>query len=158
MKSIHFLLIFIIYACNTQQTSIQYPEQIGAFQLKSVVQGDSAIAEINILHQSEVAAANNIILRYGPNSEDILYISGYKNNSEATNDLNNMISKMKVSKNNPFGFIVPMKKYDKSYMTLGLGSVHYIYQSGNYLLWFSTKQKFYNTLPEELLKYFPAEN
>ena len=67
-----------------------------------------------------------------------------------------MYSKMKESKNSLFSLVVPMKKYENSFMTLGMGSVHYIYQSSEYLLWFSTKQKFYNELPAELTKIYPA--
>ena len=62
---------------------------------------------------------------------------------------------MQKTKNLPFSFLVPMKNYENSFMTLGMGSDHYIYQSSEYLLWYSTKQKFYNELPKELIEIYP---
>jgi len=40
-------------------------------------------------------------------------------------------------------------------MTLGMGAVHYIYQSGSLLLWFQTYQPFGTTLPPKLLALYP---
>jgi hypothetical protein len=103
-----------------------------------------------------VATDNSIIVRYGDNSEDILYISKYEDNSAALEMFNKMHYKMQITKNLPFSFSVPMKNYKNSFMTLGMGSVHYVYQSSEFLLWYSTKQKFYNKIPNELLEIYPA--
>ena len=154
-----FLIFILIFACKNDNNENLYPISIGQNKIHSVVSGDSAIKEINILHHLSVATENNIIVRYGKNSDDILYISKFKDNSTATKSFETMLSQMRVNKNSPFTYLVPMKKYDnKSFMTLGLGSVHYIYQSGEYLLWLTTKQKFYNELPKELLKIYPTNH
>lgn len=147
----------MFYSCNNSQIEIQYPDNIGIYKLNSVIGGDSAISEINKLHHAEVAANKNVIVKYGTDSLDILYISQYKDDTKAVTVLDKMISKMKMAKNIPFNFIVPMKKYKNSFMTIGLGLVHYIFQSGNYLIWFSTHQKFYNKLPQELIEIYPAK-
>ncbi|MCK5033674.1 MAG: hypothetical protein KAS18_08570 [Calditrichia bacterium] len=156
MKIYVFFVFIIIISCNQQSNDKQFPEQIGIYKINSIVKGDSAVKEINILHQLSVVTKKNIIIRYGINSEDILYISKFKDNSDATEVFEAMVSKMQANKNIPFSYLIPMKNYDNSYMTLGLGSVHYIYRSGEFLLWFSTKQKFYNEIPEDLLKIYPA--
>jgi hypothetical protein len=153
----YFLLIVVIVSCKNNHGGCLYPNNIGLNKISSVVDGDSAFNEINLLHFQSVATNNNIIVRYGQESEDILYISNFKDISSATISLETMLSKMRANKNLPFSDLVPMKIYNnKSYMTLGLGSVHYIYQSGEYILWLSTKQKFYNELPKELLEIYPV--
>jgi len=37
-----------------------------------------------------------------------------------------------------------------------MGARHYIYQSGNYLLWLQTYQSFDDKLPPRLLKLYPV--
>lgn len=155
---IYLLLVFsIVSGCNNKKVENPYPDKIGENKISLIVTGDSAINSINTLHQLSVAAEKNIIIHYGEKSSDILYISKFKDISQATNALETMLTKMRSNKNIPFTNPIPMKKYDnKGYMALGLGSVHYIYKSGKYVLWFSTKQKFYNEMPKELLKLYPA--
>ncbi len=156
MKFHLFILIVLLFGCNQQNKEKRFPDQIGIYKLNSIVEGDSAINELNVLHHLDVAADNNIIIRYGDNSEDILYISKFEDKSTATDVYDKMHSKMNETKDGPFSFLVPLEKYENSFMTLGMGLVHYIYQSSEYLLWYSTKQKFYNELPKELLNIYPA--
>ena len=67
-----------------------------------------------------------------------------------------MIEKMAVAKKSPFSHLMPIGKYQKKvYMALGMGAVHYIYPSGNYLLWLQTFQSFGTELPPELLALYP---
>jgi hypothetical protein len=40
-------------------------------------------------------------------------------------------------------------------MTLGMGAVHYIYLSGQSLLWLQTYQSFGDKLPRGLLELYP---
>ena len=156
IKIFSLLIISLIVSCNQFSNSNNFPDQIGEYRINSVVEGDSAKIEINRLHHMSVASYKNIVIRYGYNSEDILYISEFKDYSTVKQALKNMISKMQGNKNIPFSYLVPMKNYKKSYMTIGLGSIHYIYASTNCLVWYSTKQKFYNNLPEELLEIYPV--
>jgi len=158
MKIYTFVIIALIISCTQYANNKKFPEQIGIYKLHSVVEGDSAIEELNSLHMLSVATDKNIIVRYGDNSEDILYISKYKNNSAASETFDKMHSKMQATKNLPFSLIIPMKNYKNSFMALGMGSVHYVYQSSEYLLWYSTKQKFYNQIPHELLEMYPENH
>jgi len=158
MKIYTFVIIALIISCTQYVNNKKFPEQIGIYKLHSVVEGDSAIKEINSLHMLSVATENNIIVRYGDNSEDILYISKYEDNSAALEIFNKMHYKMQTTKNLPFSISVTMKNYKNSFMTLGMGSVHYVYQSSEYLLWYSTKQKFYNKIPYELLEIYPENH
>jgi hypothetical protein len=155
MKIHLFLLFVILSSCSQPNKEKQFPDHIGIYKLNSVVDGDSAINAINVLHHLAVAADKNSIIRYGENSEDILYISKFADKSTASEEYDKMYTKMKENKKSPFSYLVPMKKYENSYMTIGMGLVHYIYQSSEYLIWFSTKQKFYNELPLELIKNYP---
>ena len=51
---------------------------------------------------------------------------------------------------------MPIGKYQKkAYMALGMGAVHFIYQSGSFLLWLQTFQSFGDTLPPQLLVLYP---
>ena len=156
MRMILLIIIVFIISCNQNQSNKKYPDQIGKYKLNSVVEGDSAVKEINTLHHIIVATDVNFIIRYGKYSEDILYISEYSDVNSTKEAYNKMISKMNENKNIPFTFLVPMKNYNNSLMTIGMGSVHYIYLSSNYLIWYSTKQKFYNEIPAELLEIYPA--
>jgi hypothetical protein len=148
-----FILLLII-SCNNKNEN-QYPKKIGINKISSVVKGDSAKNEINAMHQLVVSAEEYFIVYYGENDTNILYVSKFEGIQESTIALENMLTKMRSNKNIPFTNPIPMKKYNnKSFMSLGLGSVHYIYQSGKYLLWLSTKQKFYNELPKDLVKIY----
>jgi hypothetical protein len=52
---------------------------------------------------------------------------------------------------------MPLPKYkNKVYITLGMGAVHYIYVSGNFLLWLQTTETFDDQLLPQLLKLYPV--
>ena len=68
-----------------------------------------------------------------------------------------MIEKMRATKGGPFTHLMPINKYNGNvYMAIGMGSVHYIIWSGNYLLWLQTDQPFGTELPPRLLTLYPA--
>jgi hypothetical protein len=68
-----------------------------------------------------------------------------------------MIDKMAAAKKGPFFHLMPLNPYTKPvYFSLGMGAGHYIYQSGNYILWFQTYQSFDYKLPPRLLKLYPV--
>ena len=67
-----------------------------------------------------------------------------------------MIEKMAAAQKGPFFHLMPLKKYqERAYLALGMGAVHYIYLSGNYLLWLQTYQSFGGELPPQLLNLYP---
>jgi hypothetical protein len=41
-------------------------------------------------------------------------------------------------------------------MTLGMGAIHYIYVSGNFLLWLQSFQSLGDELPQQLLELYPV--
>ncbi len=134
------------------------PEKIGEKVLSGLIEGDNAKIIINKLHQLQVSPQQNYIGEYGDAEKDLLYLSIYQNEIDAIESFNKMINKMRQNTNGPFTYLVPMKKYDEqSFMTLGLGSVHYIYKSGKNIIWLSTKQKFFNELPDNLIYHFPVD-
>ena len=56
-----------------------------------------------------------------------------------------------------FFHLMPLPAYkNKVYFTLGMGSGHYIFLSGNCLLWYQTDQSFGDKLPPKLLKFYPV--
>jgi hypothetical protein len=68
-----------------------------------------------------------------------------------------MIEKMVSAKQGPFFHLMPLPTYkNKVYFTLGMGARHYIFVSGNYLLWLQTLQSFGDELPPRLLKLYPV--
>jgi hypothetical protein len=109
------------------------------------------------MHGQSVATDGNVIAEYGEGEKkDLLYISRYADPKAAQEAFDLMIEKMAVAKKTPFSHLMAIAKYQKNaYMTLGMGAVHYIYQSGSFLLWFQTFQPFGTTLPPQLLAFYP---
>ena len=67
-----------------------------------------------------------------------------------------MIEKMASAKQGPFFHLMPLPTYkNKAYFTLGMGARHYIFLSGNYLVWLQTFQSFGGELPPQLLNLYP---
>jgi hypothetical protein len=94
--------------------------------------------------------------KYGRGKKDLLYISRYSDQNEAHKAFDLMIEKMAAAKKGPFFHLMPLGQYDnKVYMTLGMGATHYIYVSGESLLWLQTYQAFKDKLPGRLLSLYP---
>jgi hypothetical protein len=156
LKAIGLILMIFWLGCVNSTTELTSPERIGLKERVNVISGNQAARVINEMHNQSVAAAANIIAEYGPDKKDILYISFYKEEKAAVEAFHLMIEKMAFAKKGPFFHLMPLKKFpNKAYLTLGMGAVHYIYLSGNYLLWFQTVQSFGGELPPRLLKLYP---
>lgn len=156
IRPIGLVLMIFLLGCVNSQTELPFPEQIGQKERRRVISGNKAAAVINKMHGLSVAAAANVIVEYGSDKKDILYISFYKKQEAAGEAFNLMIKKMADAKKGPFFHLMPLKRYqNKAYLTLGMGAVHYIYLSGNYLLWLQTDQSFGSELPPRLLKLYP---
>ena len=123
-----------------------------------VISGEQAAGIVNRMHGRSVATDANIIAEYGKgDKKDILYISRYAEPEAAKKAYKLMLEKMAGAEKSPFYHLKPIGQYQgKVYMTLGMGAVHYIYQSGNSLLWFQTYQSFGTKLPTPLLQLYPV--
>lgn len=156
LKLISIMVAILIWGC-TAATDIKTPARIGAKERVRVITGDRAVTIVNKMHNSEVAGHDNAIAEYGGDKKDFLYITYYKDPEAAQNAFDAMIDKMRAAKNSPFFHMMPLQKYrNKVYITLGMGTVHYIYVSGNFLLWLQTTQSFGDQLPPHLVELYPV--
>jgi len=151
-----FMLLIVLLGCSSSG-DIASPEGIGEKERVRVVDGNQAARIINRMHNQSVAADANVIAEYGKEKKDLLYISYYADQKQAKKAFDLMIEKMAAAKKGPVFHLMPLNTYIKPvYFTLGMGARHYIYQSGNYLLWLQTYQSFDDKLPPRLLKLYPV--
>jgi hypothetical protein len=154
-KIIGFGFTILILGC-TSSLNLPTPEKIGEKERVSEIAGKQAAQVVDKMHGRSVAARANVIAEYGRDRKDLLFISGYSNQTEAHKAFDLMIEKMAAAKKGPFFHLMPLGQYDnKVYMTLGMGAMHYIYVSGNSLLWLQTYQSFNDKLPGLLLELYP---
>jgi hypothetical protein len=150
------LFLSTLLGCSNS-SPIQTPEKIGEKERTGVISGKQPAVVVNKLHGRVVAADANVIAEYGREKKDLLYITRYKDPKKAVESFDLMVSKIAGAENRPFFQPVPMAKYgNNAYMTLGMGAVHYIYISGNSLLWLQSYQSFGTSLPPRLLKMYPT--
>ena len=145
-----------LFGCS-DPAQLPTPDHIGAKERLRIMSGEQAAAVVNRMHGRAVATDANVIAEYGKgDKKDILYISRYAEPEAAEKAYQLMLEKMAGAKKSPFYHLTPLGQYQgKAYMTLGMGAVHYIYQSGNSLLWFQTYQSFGTELPLPLLQLYP---
>ena len=146
----------VLLGCSNP-AALPTPDKIGTKERLHVISGDQAARVVNRMHGRSVAADANVIAEYGKGEKkDILYISRYAEPEAANKAYDLMLEKMAGANKSPFYDLTPMGQYQgKAYMTLGMGAVHYIYQSGSSLLWFQTYQSFGTKLPPMLLALYP---
>jgi hypothetical protein len=157
-KLISLVVSLILSGCTgTSVPDLPTPDKIGEKERLRIITGEKAAQVVNRMHGQSVATDANVIAEYGTGEKkDVLYISSYTAPEAAKKAYELMIEKMAAAKKSPFYHLMPMGKYQKKvYMTLGMGAVHYIYQSGSLLLWFQTYQSFGTTLPTQLLVLYP---
>ena len=156
LVTLNVIVSVVVFGCsNTAQ--IQTPEKIGEKDRIHLITGAKATAVINKLHGSTVTTGGDVIAEYGRGKKDLLYITDYTDREKAKKSFNLMIEKMRAAKDGPFTHLMPINKYNGNvYMAIGMGSVHYIIWSENYLLWLQTDQPFGTTLPPRLLALYPA--
>jgi hypothetical protein len=146
----------LIFGCSNP-AKLPTPDKIGAKERLRVISGEQAAGIVNKMHGRSVATDANVIAEYGKGKEkDILYVSRYAEPEAAEKAYKLMLEKMANAEKSPFYHLRPLAQYQgKAYMTLGMGAVHYIYQSGYAVLWFQTYQSFGTQLPMPLLKLYP---
>ncbi len=151
------LVVGLILSGCTGAPDFPTPEKIGEKERLGVISGEQAARVVNKMHGQSVATNANVIAEYGKGEKkDLLYISRYADQKTTQEAFDLMIEKMAAAKKSPFFHLMPIDKYQKkAYMTLGMGAVHFIYQSGSFLLWFQTYQSFGTTLPPQLLAFYP---
>jgi hypothetical protein len=157
LKIIGFGFIIFVLGCANSQ-NLPTPEKIGEKERVRVITGKQAAQVVDKMHGRSVATHANVIAEYGRDPKDLLFISRYGDHTQAQKAFDLMIEKMAAAKKSPFFHLMPLDQYDnKVYITLGMGAMHYIYVSGNCLLWLQTYQSFRNKLPGGLLKLYPFE-
>ena len=150
------MLLIVLLGCSSS-ADIASPEGIGEKERVRVVDGSQAARIINRMHNQSVAADANLIAEYGKEKKDFLYISYYADQKQAKKAFDLMIEKMAAAKKGPVFHLMQLNTYTKPvYFTLGMGARHYIYQSGNYLLWLQTYQSFDDKIPPRLLRLYPV--
>lgn len=155
IRLICVLFSFALLGC-TNSKPLQTPEKIGEKERTGIVSGKRAAVVVNKLHGRSVADNANIIAEYGRGKKDLLYITQYKGRKEAKKSFDLMVEKIAAATDGPFYHLTPLTKYEnRAYMTLGMGAIHYIYLSGDALLWLQTYQSFGTALPPRLLKLYP---
>jgi len=153
---LNFIVWVVVFGCSNT-TEILTPEKIGEKDRVNLIAGAKAVAVVNKLHSSPVATGGDIIAEYGRGKKDLLYITEYSGIEKAKKSFNLMIEKIRAAKGGPFSHLMPISKYKGNvYMAIGMGYVHYIIWSGNYLLWLQTDQSFGTALPPRLLTLYPA--
>jgi hypothetical protein len=156
LKSISLLMIAFLVGCTNSTPQLPAPQKIGHKERSRVISGKQAARVVNKMHSQSVAADANAIVEYGKEKKDILYISYYEDQNQAGKAFDLMIDKMVSAQKGPFFHLMPLPTYkNKVYFTLGMGARHYIFVSGNYLLWLQTFQSFGGELPPQLLNLYP---
>jgi hypothetical protein len=152
-----FVLIFLIIFLGCSRSSdLPTPGKIGEKERVREITGKQATRVVNKMHGRSVATDANVIAEYGWDQKDLLFISKYSNQTGAKKAFDLMIAKMASAKKGPFFHLMPLADYEnKVYLTLGMGAVHYIYLSGQSLLWLQTYQSFGDKLPRGLLELYP---
>ena len=151
------VIVWIVVSGCSNTAQIQTPEKIGEKVRLNLITGTKATAVVNKLHGSTVTTGGDVIAEYGRGKKDLLYITDYTDGEKAQKFFNLMIEKMRAAKGGPFTHLMPINKYNGNvYMAIGMGSVHYIIRSGNYLLWLQTDQPFGTALPPRLLTLYPV--
>ena len=146
----------VVFGCSNT-TEIQTPEKIGEKVRRNLITGAKAAAVVNKLHGRTVATGGDVIAEYGRGKKDLLYITCYADGEKSKKSFNLMIEKMRTATGGPFTHLMPINEYNGNvYMVMGMGYVHYIIWSGNYLLWLQTDQPFGTALPPRILALYPA--
>ena len=154
---IPILILLILCLECTSSTHLPTPDKVGHKERIRVTSGSQAADIVDKMHGQSVAADENVIVEYGKEKKDLLYISFYRDQAQADTAFKLMIEKMASSPKGPFFHLIPLPAYEnKVYFTMGMGAGHYIYRSGNYLLWYQTYQSFGDKLPPQLLKFYPV--
>lgn len=130
-------VFFILFsACSVQKVFL--PVEVSGFSLNKKLTGSEAEAFVNRLHYGTVAADENEIGFYSSEKGSaIIYISYYYSDDEADQILLQMVEKIE-NVPSPFEGGDSFELSDHIiYRYSGLGQSHFVFSSGNVLLWIS---------------------
>ena len=113
LKSNILLVIALLVGCTSSNSPLPVPQKIGQNEPTRTISGNQAAKIINRMHRQSVAADANVIVEYGKDQKDILYISYYEDQNQANNAFNLMIEKMASAKKGPFFHLMPLPRYKK---------------------------------------------
>jgi hypothetical protein len=157
--SLLVLTISSIYikSCNNQDI-LPTPDIVGTKARSKIFSRSESLEAINKLHGLSVATQNNIIAEYGTDPKDLLYVSFYQNPDSAGIAFKEMIRKIAHNKKGPFFHLIQLNKAGKNvFFLMGMGASHYVFISGNFIIWFQTYQSFGKEIPESILSYYPLD-
>lgn len=145
-----FLLLFS--ACGTQKEYL--PNEVFELTLTKKLTGSETESFVNRLHHGTVAADENEIGFYSSQKGSaVIYISYYNNDDEANEILLQMIEKIE-------NFPSPFEGGDSFelsdhiiYKYSGLGQSHFVFSSGNTLLWISADIMWAELFLREYISY-----
>lgn len=130
------LIVFVFSSCS--QSKEPLPEEVSQLSLVKTITGEVAKEYINKLHFQPVTENENLIGYYeNASGSAVVYVTLYKNNSEAEIDFVKMTKK--ISPENSV-FIYPQffeHKGTKIYKCFGMGMTHYVFVANNKLYWIS---------------------
>jgi hypothetical protein len=130
------------------------PRKLGELKLIKVIEKEKATSIINKMHGKNLDDCKNLIAHYGNNpSKNILYISVYKNDEKAKENLKRMA--MKMANGSPVFSPLTYSKMGKNvhFETDGMGLKHYFYRTDNILIWWQVEPDKAEATYKDLLKF-----
>ncbi len=153
---VKFLLLVLLVPnfISCSKSGEVLPERISDLQLVKTISGESAKIHINKLHHQPVTENENVIGYYeNMSGEAIVYITLYRNESEAKADLDKMTNK--ISPENSV-FINPVffdYRSNKIYRCFGMGMTHYVFVLNKKLYWISVDTHLAKNFFQEFYKH-----
>lgn len=137
LSQVIIAVLFILFsACSVQKEYL--PNEVFELSLTKKLTGSEAESFVNRLHYGTVAAEENEIGFYSSEKGSaVIYISYYNSIDEASEILLQMVEKIE-NVPSPFEGGDSFELYDHIiYRYSGLGQSHFVFSSGNILLWIS---------------------
>jgi hypothetical protein len=92
-----FILLIAIFGCS-RSADLPTPDKIGEKERTKQISGKHAAQVVDKLHGRPVAADTNAIAEYGRDKKDLLFISNYRNQTEAQKAFDSMIENIASAK------------------------------------------------------------
>jgi hypothetical protein len=130
------------------------PQKLGELNLIKVIEKEEATRIINKMHGKNLDDCKNLIAHYGNNpSKNILYISIYKDDEKAKENLKRMA--MKMANGSPVFSSLTYSKMGKNvhFETDGMGLKHYFYRTDSILIWWQVEPDKAEATYKDLLKF-----
>jgi hypothetical protein len=134
---IFVLLAAALAGCNAPPP---VPSVLGGLPLTHALQGDDALSEVSRLHGKRVLARDGFVAHYERDGAvAMLYVSRAHLGVLARWQLSRMVKGIEQGQANAEGRFFHLKSRERDglmlYSVLGLGQIHYFYQSGATIVW-----------------------